>query len=311
MDSRNETRTLSPTPENEGQRLDQYLSSTGIWPSRSFVQKVITAGGALSRGKALRANHRVSFGEEITVNWVAPEPLSVQPEAIPLAIFYEDADLIVVNKPRGMVVHPAAGNFRGTLVNALLEHCSDLSGIGGKIRPGIVHRLDKDTSGLLVVAKNDFAHLNLAAQIEARRIKRIYRALVHGHPPAEGRIEAPIGRHPTERKKMAVVPGGKKAITHFKVLEYLDPYSDVELRLESGRTHQIRVHMSHLGYPLIGDTVYGRKKDPAPITGQALHAALLGFNHPRTGTYMEFQADLPETMVQVLNWCKERVKSKG
>ncbi|HYH03713.1 MAG TPA: RluA family pseudouridine synthase, partial [Bacillota bacterium] len=228
-----------------------------------------------------------------------------QPEAIPLEILYEDGDLVVVNKPRGMVVHPAAGNYHGTLVNALLEHCRDLSGIGGIIRPGIVHRLDKDTSGVLVVAKNDLAHLHLAAQIKSRQMKRIYQTLVHGRPPESGRVEAPIGRHPVERKKMAVVPTGKPAVTNYRVLEYFQRYAFLEVKLESGRTHQIRVHLSHLGYPVVGDPVYGWKKEAAPIVGQALHAAVLGFIHPRSGVYLEFTTAIPAVMEEALQWCRK------
>jgi 23S rRNA pseudouridine1911/1915/1917 synthase len=253
----------------QGERLDHFLSQTGVWPSRSFIQKIITSGGVRTyQGKILRASYRLEPNDQIEVSWKDPEPLTVKPEAIPLEILYEDSDLVVVNKPRGMVVHPAAGNYQGTLVNALLEHCKDLSGIGGIIRPGIVHRLDKDTSGVLVVAKNDFAHLGLAAQIKARTMKRLYQTIVHGNPPENGRIEAPIGRHPVERKKMAVVPGGRAAATNYRVLEYIGrAYAFLEMRLESGRTHQIRVHLKYLGYPVVGDPVYGWKKEPVPIEG--------------------------------------------
>jgi 23S rRNA pseudouridine1911/1915/1917 synthase len=288
-----------------GRRLDQFLSSTGLWPSRTFVQKVIAAGGVKYQGKVLRPSFRLEPGNEIEVLWDDPEPLTAEPEAIPLEILYEDHDLIVVNKPRGMVVHPAAGNYHGTLVNALLEHCRDLSGIGGKIRPGIIHRLDKDTSGVLVVAKNDLSHLGLAAQIKSRAMKRIYKALVHGTPPQSGRIEAPIGRHPVFRKKMAVVQSGKAAITNYIVLETLGAYTLLEVRLESGRTHQIRVHLSYLGYPVVGDPIYGRHREKIPITGQALHAAVLGFTHPRTGEYLEFASEIPEEMRQALEWCRK------
>jgi 23S rRNA pseudouridine1911/1915/1917 synthase len=297
-------RRLIADSSAQGQRLDQFLSATGIWPSRSFAQKLISAGGVTSNGKILKPSFRLEPGVEIQISWEDPEPLTVTPEAIPLEILYEDHDLVVVNKPRGMVVHPAAGNYHGTLVNALLEHCRDLSGIGGVIRPGIVHRLDKDTSGVLVVAKNDLAHLALAAQIKNRSMKRIYKVLVHGSPPESGRIEAPIGRHPIERKKMAVVRGGKTAVTNYRALEYLGAYSLVEIKLESGRTHQIRVHLSYLGYPVVGDPVYGRNKEVVPIYGQALHAATLGFTHPRTGEYMEFSSEIPEVMQQAMEWCR-------
>lgn len=292
-------------PENAGERLDRFLSSSGIWPSRAFVQKIIEAGGARINGKVLKPSYRLDAGVVLEVAWEEPRPLEVLPEAIPLEILYEDGDLVVVNKPRGMVVHPAAGNYQGTLVNALLEHCRDLSGIGGIIRPGIVHRLDKDTSGVLVVAKNDLAHLHLAAQIKSRLMKRIYQTLVHGRPPENGRVEAPIGRHPSQRKKMAVVPNGKPAATNYRVLEYFQQYAFLEVRLESGRTHQIRVHLSHLGYPVVGDPVYGWKKEAAPIVGQALHAAVLGFTHPRSGVYLEFTTPIPAAMETALQWCRK------
>jgi 23S rRNA pseudouridine1911/1915/1917 synthase len=293
-------------PEIKGQRLDLFLSEAGVWPSRSFAQKIIDAGGVCCRGKQLKASYRLEPGDEVEVSWEEPRPLTLEPEAIPLEIMYEDQDLVVVNKPRGMVVHPAAGNYHGTMVNALLEHCRDLSGIGGVIRPGIVHRLDKDTSGVLVVAKNDLAHLDLAGQIKLRKMKRVYRVLVHGSPPETGRVEAPIGRHPTDRKKMAVVPRGKPAVTHFEVLEYLGSYSFLEVRLETGRTHQIRVHLSYLKYPVVGDQVYGRKTEAAPINGQALHAAVLGFVHPRTKEYMEFSTEIPDVMRETVEWCRRR-----
>jgi len=286
-----------------GIRLDSFLTQAGVWPSRSFVQKIIENGGVTLNGKRLKGSYRVAPGDHITVEWEEPKPLTVQAEAIPLEILYEDSDVIVVNKPRGMVVHPAAGNYEGTLVNALLNHCQDLSGIGGVIRPGIVHRLDKDTSGVLVVAKNDQAHLSLSAQLKERRMKRLYLALVHGHPEPEGRIDAPLGRHPVERKKIAVVPGGKRAVTHFRVKTYYSKYALLEVRLETGRTHQIRVHLSYLGFPLVGDPVYGRKKEPVPIQGQALHAAVLGFVHPRTGEYLEFETPMPPEMQAALEWC--------
>ncbi len=289
----------------QGERLDLFLSQTGVWPSRSFIQKIITAGGVSCNGKIIKASYRLEADDLIEISWDDPEPLEVIPESIPLEILYEDSDLVVVNKPRGMVVHPAAGNYTGTLVNALLEHCKDLSGIGGVIRPGIVHRLDKDTSGVLVVAKNDLAHLDLAGQIKMRTMKRIYKTIVHGKPPENGRIEGPIGRHPVERKKMAVVPTGKPAVTNYQVIEYMGSYAFLEVRLESGRTHQIRVHMNHLGYPVVGDPVYGWKKEPVPIEGQALHAANLGFAHPRTKEYMEFSSDIPEVMKKALEWCRK------
>lgn len=294
---------LVVSPEAVGQRLDRFLSEAGVWPSRSFIQKIIEAGGVRLNEKKLKASYRLSLGDYIEISWEEAKPVAAVPEAIPLDILYEDADLIVVNKPRGMVVHPAAGNFRGTLVNALLHHCRDLSGIGGFIRPGIVHRLDKDTSGVLVAAKNDGAHLALAGQLKLRQMKRVYLAVVHGNPPASGRIDAPIGRHPLQRKKMAVVAGGKTAVTNYQVLTEYHRFALVKVVLETGRTHQIRVHLSRQGYPLLGDPLYGWKKDPAPIKGQALHAAVLGFTHPKTREYLEFETGLPAEMQRVLQWC--------
>ncbi|HEY8464120.1 MAG TPA: RluA family pseudouridine synthase [Bacillota bacterium] len=291
--------------ESAGERLDRFLAGTGLWPSRSFVQKIIAAGGVSLNGKVLKASYRLEAGDELEVVWEEPQAITVRPEALPLEILYEDRDLIVVNKPRGMVVHPAAGHYQGTLVNALLEHCQDLSGIGGLIRPGIVHRLDKDTSGILVVAKNDLAHLHLAAQLKSRQMRRIYQTLVHGRPPESGRVTAPLGRHPVDRKKMAVVPTGKPAVTNFRVVEYFQDYAFLEVKLETGRTHQIRVHLSYIGYPVVGDPVYGWKKERAPISGQALHAGVLGFIHPREGTYLEFKAPLPPEMAVALEWCRK------
>lgn len=297
-------RILTANQEAVGERLDLFLSKTGLWPSRSFVQKIINNGGVSREQQILKASYRLEDGDRLLVTWEDPQPLMAEPEAIPLDILYEDSDLVVVAKPRGMVVHPAVGNYRGTLVNALLEHCHDLSGIGGVIRPGIVHRLDKDTSGVLVVAKNDFAHLHLAAQIKSRSMKRIYQVLVNGNPPETGRIEAPIGRHPVERKKMAVVANGKPAATNYRTLEPFSGYALLEARLESGRTHQIRVHFSYLGYPVVGDPVYGRKKQLVPIRGQALHAAILGFIHPRTSAYLEFSKTMPDEMQKAVDWCR-------
>ncbi|HOJ78052.1 MAG TPA: RluA family pseudouridine synthase [Bacillota bacterium] len=291
--------------DNVGERLDRFLTNAGVWPSRSFVQKIIDAQGVTRNGKPLKASYRLEYGDIIEVTWDEPKPLEVTAEAIPIDILYEDQDVIVVNKPRGMVVHPAAGNYERTLVNALLNHCTDLSGIGGIIRPGIVHRLDKDTSGVLVVAKNDLAHIALTNQLKARQMNRIYQTIVHGRPKESGRIEGPIGRHPIQRKKMAVVANGKPAVTNYRVLEYFKQYSFLEVKLETGRTHQIRVHLSHIGYPVVGDPVYGRKKEVVPIEGQALHAAVLGFIHPRTGDYLEFRTELPSAVQQALEWCRK------
>lgn len=303
-------RILTANQEVVGERVDLFLAQTGFWPSRSFVQKIINNGGVKVGLKTVKAGYRLEEGDQLIVTWEEPKPLVAEPEKIPLDILHEDSDLIVVAKPRGMVVHPAAGNLRGTLVNALLDHCHELSGFGGKIRPGIIHRLDKDTSGVLVVAKNDFAHLNLAAQIKSRSMKRIYKVLVHGNPEESGRIEAPIGRHPVERKKMAVVSNGKPAATNFRTLEYFMDYALLEAGLESGRTHQIRVHFSYLGYPLVGDVVYGYKKEPVPISGQALHAVTLGFIHPRTLEYLEFSKEIPDEMERAIDWCRRRSSQK-
>lgn len=299
-------RILTANQEVVGERVDLFLAQTGFWPSRSFVQKIINNGGVTIGSKTVKAGYRLEDGDRLTVIWEDPKPLAAEPERIPLDILYEDSDLVVVAKPKGMVVHPAAGNHRGTLVNALLNHCHDLSGFGGVIRPGIVHRLDKDTSGVLVVAKNDFAHLNLAAQIKSRSMKRIYKVLVHGNPEESGRIEAPIGRHPVERKKMAVVANGKNAATNYKTLEYFKDYALLEASLETGRTHQIRVHLSYLGYPVVGDAVYGWKKEMVPISGQALHAEILGFIHPRTSKYLEFSKEMPDEMQRAIDWCRKR-----
>jgi len=237
-----------------------------------------------------------------------PRPVDVQAQDIPLDILYEDEDIIVINKPQGMVVHPAAGNYNSTLVNALLHHCRDLSGINGEMRPGIVHRIDKDTSGVLVVAKNDHSHVNLAQQIKDKTAVRKYIALVEGDIKEDaGTIDAPIGRHPVYRKKMAVVPGGRRAVTHFKVLERFGRYTLIEARLETGRTHQIRVHMAYIGHPVVGDPVYGYKRQSFNLNGQLLHAQCLGFKHPRTGRYMEFCAPLPDYFTDVI--CKLRQSS--
>lgn len=277
-------------------RLDTFLANKLSDLSRSRIQKLIKEGDILVNGKTSKPNYPVEKGDEILLRIPELKELEVIAQEIPFQVVYEDSDVIVVNKPQGMVVHPAAGNYEGTLVNALLHYCRDLSGINGVIRPGIVHRIDKDTSGLLMVAKNDFAHVGLAKQIKDHSLTRIYRAIVHGSiaEPA-GVIDAPIGRHPVQRKKMAVVlKNAKRAVTHYRVLERFSAYSYIEARLETGRTHQIRVHMSYLGYPVVGDPLYGPRKGNFDLKGQALHAAVLGFHHPRTGEYQEFEAPLPE-----------------
>ncbi len=279
-------------------RVDKVLSAYLPDLSRTYIQKLIEGGMVTLFGKKLKANFKVSTGQELDVLLPEPETLKVEPENIPLDILYEDSDVIVINKPKNMVVHPAAGHYSGTLVNALLYHCRDsLSGINGVMRPGIVHRIDKDTTGALVVCKNDTAHQLLAAQLKEHSITRRYEAIVyHSFQELEGRVEGPIGRHPSERTKMAInYKNGKDAVTNYRVLEnFGSSYAHIECRLETGRTHQIRVHMSSLHHPLLGDTVYGPAKDPFHLEGQTLHARVLGFVHPTTKEYMEFEAPVPE-----------------
>lgn len=291
--------------ENDAdKRLDVWLTSRleGDY-SRSFIAKLIEDGSCTVGGKTVKAGYRLKKEDNIEVNIPEPRLLDVTPEQIPLDILYEDNDIIVINKPRGMVVHPAAGNYSGTLVNALLMHCGNsLSDINGVIRPGIVHRIDKDTSGVLVIAKNNAAHSFLSEKLKDHDIQRVYIAVAEGVIREDfGKIDAPIGRHPVDRKKMAVnVKNGRRAVTHFKVLERFSEATLIECRLETGRTHQIRVHMSYIGHPLIGDTVYGRSKKKYDIEGQALHARLLGFIHPATGKYVEFQAEPPKEFNDLL-----------
>ena len=289
----NEETRVSP---DEGGRLDVFIAAhAGI--TRSQVKNLIGQGGVTVNGRPAKASQIVSAGD--VVHWTVEPPKSAAalPQDIPLDIVYQDADIAVVNKPRGMVVHPAAGNRDGTLVNALLFQIGDLSGIGGEIRPGIVHRLDKETSGLLVVAKNDAAHLSLSGQIKAKQARRVYRAVLDGVLKTDGgTVNQPVGRHKTDRKKMAVVPGGRSAVTHYRVLERLRGHTYVECILETGRTHQIRVHMKFLGHPVTGDEIYG-KKYPC---GQLLHAYRLGLVHPRTGEAMEFTAPLPAYFEEAL-----------
>jgi 23S rRNA pseudouridine1911/1915/1917 synthase len=276
-------------------RLDVFVSSVAD-VSRSRAATLIEEKNVIVNDKAVSKNYKLHMGDmvEITV----PEPLEyvAKPEDIPLDIVYEDEDLLVVNKPKGMVVHPAAGNFEGTLVNALMFHCKDsLSGINGVMRPGIVHRIDKNTSGLLMVAKNDFAHNFLAEQIKEHSFTREYEAIVYGNVKMqEGTIDAPIARHPQKRKQMAVVSGGRRAVTHYKVIDRLNGFTHLGLKLETGRTHQIRVHMAYLGFPVAGDEVYGPKKVITSLGGQCLHAKKIGFIHPKTQEYMEFESDLPD-----------------
>ena len=283
--------------EYVNERPDRVIAEQLQEFTRSHIQKVIEQGGLKVNGKAAGKSFRVTAGD--IIEFTAPEPkkLSNEPQDIPLDIKYEDDDLLVVNKPRGMVVHPAAGNYDGTLVNALLMYCGDkLSGINGVIRPGIVHRIDKDTSGLLIVAKNDFAHASLASQIKEHSFKREYSAVIHGYlKQKEGVIDAPIGRSEKDRKRMCVTQkNSKNAVTHYKCIEELDGFSFLKLRLETGRTHQIRVHMAYIGHPIAGDMVYGPKSGVKELGGQCLHAGLIGFIHPRSGKYIEIETELPE-----------------
>lgn len=291
------------TADRTDERLDLFLVRRLPDLSRSYAQRLIADGQVTVDGTARKANYKLRAGEEIACTMPPAEEIEICAEDIPLDILYEDADIIVVNKARGMVVHPAAGIYTGTLVNALLWHCHDLSGINGALRPGIVHRLDKDTSGVMVAAKNDMAHHYLARQIRDKDARREYRAIVHGNiVPRAGVITGDIGRHPTDRKKMAIVrENGKPATTHFEVLERFGSYTYVSCRLETGRTHQIRVHMTSIGHPLVGDPKYTAKKNPFAIVGQALHSLTLSLTHPRTGTEMTFTAPLPADMEEILH----------
>ncbi len=289
--------------QEEDTRLDLYLSNQLDQLSRSFIQKLIEQEKIKINGNREKLKkYKVKENDIIEIEIPLPEKLDIKQENIPVPIIYEDEDVIVVDKPRGMVVHPAPGNYTGTLVNALLYHCKTLSSINGIIRPGIVHRIDKDTSGLLMVAKNDKAHRSLAEQLKAHSIHRVYAALVHGNIKEEkGTIHAPIGRHPVDRLKMAVTErNSKDAITHFKVMQRFGNYTLIEAKLETGRTHQIRVHMAYIQHPLVGDPVYGLKKEKYNLQGQALHAKELGFVHPSTGTYMEFKSSLPDYFDKLL-----------
>lgn len=299
---------LAVTDNEQGVRLDVLLASRLGEFSRSRIQKLIADGLVLVNGRTAKANYKVQADDGIQIAFPEAKPVEIVAESIPLDILYEDADIIVVNKPRGMVVHPAVGNYQGTLVNALLDHCQDLSGINGEIRPGIVHRLDKDTSGVMVAAKNDHAHLNLSEQIKSRTASRRYLAIVHGNIVEEqGIINAPLGRHASDRKKMAVTfTNSKEAITHFGVVERFGNFTLVACKLQTGRTHQIRVHMKYIGHPVVGDPKYGPEKKPFAIKGQALHSAELSLKHPVTGEDMLFTAPLPADMAAILAKLKEQ-----
>ena len=286
-----------------GERLDRYLAGAVEGLTRSAAAKLLEEGQVTLGGKPLGKNYRLQGGEVLTVSLPEPEPAEALPQNIPLDVVYEDADLIVINKPVGLVVHPAPGHPDGTLVNALLFHCAgSLSGVGGALRPGIVHRIDRDTSGLMVAAKNDFAHLSLSAQLQDHSLRRTYEAVVVGNVREDrGTVDAPIGRHPTDRKKMAVTDkNSRPAITHYEVLRRYPGYTYLRCRLETGRTHQIRAHMAYIGHPLYGDTVYGAKRPAADMTGQCLHAVALDLTHPRTGERMHFTCPLPEEFTRLL-----------
>ena len=292
--------------EEAGGRIDRILAERYSDITRSYLQRLIKDGNVTMGGKAVKSSFKPSCGDEIQIIFPKASELQIEPESIPLDILYEDRDVIIVNKPKGMVVHPAAGHYSGTLVNALMYHCKDsLSGINGVLRPGIVHRIDQNTTGSLIVCKNDAAHQSIAEQLRVHSITRKYRVIVHGRLTKDGCIRTTIGRHPQKRKEMAVnVPGGKEAVTHYKILETFDQFTYVECQLETGRTHQIRVHMKSIGHPILGDDVYGPSKCPfSGLQGQTLHAMTIGFIHPSTGEYVEFEAPLPdyfEKLLQIL-----------
>jgi len=302
--------TFEVMEEQEGERLDKFLSLIYPDTSRSFFQKLIKDSGVLVNDKAEKASYRMNFEDVVTIHFPDAVETTIEPENIPLDILYEDEDLLIVNKPKGMVVHPSAGHYSGTLVNAIMYHCKDsLSGINGEIRPGIVHRIDMDTTGSLIICKNDMSHVNIAEQIKVHSVNRIYEGIVFGNVKNdEGTIEGAIGRHPIERKKMAInEKNGKPAITHYKVLERFGNYTYMQFKLETGRTHQIRVHMSSIGHPLLGDNLYSNGKTPFKnLIGQTLHAKTIGFIHPSTNEYLEFSAPLPEYFENLLILLKKR-----
>lgn len=292
------------TEESEGERIDKYLNLLMDSLSRSYIQKLLSEGHVTVNSKSIKANYRLKSDDDVRLLLPPLVTPDIMPENIALSVLYEDDDVIVVNKPKGMVVHPAAGHYCGTMVNALLYHCSGkLSGINGVLRPGIVHRIDKDTTGSVIACKNDAAHASIAEQLKEHSIVRRYHAIVLGNLKEDsGTIRTMIGRCPNDRKKMAVVSGGgKEAVTHYQVLKRFEKYTYIECRLETGRTHQIRVHMAHLGHPLLGDEVYGRKDCPFHLQGQTLHAKILGFRHPKNNEYIETDAPLPEYFERLLN----------
>ena len=293
---------LRASEESKNQRLDAFLASSLDGLTRSQATRLIESGEVAVNGRAVSKSYKLAGGEDVAVTLPEPEPVEAVPQDIPLDVVYEDADVIVVNKPSGMVVHPAPGHPDGTLVNALLYHCAGtLSGIGGALRPGIVHRIDRDTSGLIIAAKNDAAHQYLSAQLADHTLARTYECIVVGALREDrGTVNAPIARHPTDRKRMAVVAGGREAVTHWEVIARYPGYTHVRCRLETGRTHQIRVHMAYIGHPILGDTVYGAKKEVPGLTGQCLHAVGLRFLHPRTHEVMELSCPLPEEFTRML-----------
>ena len=297
-----ENLTLQPNKEDAGTRVDAWLAARVEGLTRSAAARLIEEGRVLVNGRPAAKSLKLAGGETVLVSLPEPEPTAAQPQDIPLDVVYEDEDVIVVNKPKGLVVHPAPGHPDGTLVNALLHHCGgSRSGVGGDLRPGIVHRIDRDTSGLIAAAKNDFAHQRLAAQLQDHTLARTYECIVVGNLREDsGTVDAPIGRCPTDRKKMAVVPGGRPAVTHWEVIARYPGFTHVRCRLETGRTHQIRVHMAHIGHPILGDTVYGAKKPVPGLTGQCLHATGLRFLHPRTGEPVELHCPLPEEFTRML-----------
>lgn len=297
--------TFAAEADDVGKRIDVFAAENYEELSRSGLKKIIDTGGVTVNNKTVKANYKLRTGDIVTMNIPESVPLEIIPQNIPLDILYEDDDVIVINKPQGMVVHPAPGHYTDTLVNALLYHCGDsLSGINGIMRPGIVHRIDMDTSGVIMAAKNNNAHRSLALQLAEHSITRKYNAIVYNNiKEDEGTIDKPLGRNPSDRKKMAVVPGGRRAVTHYRVLDRLGKFTYIEAQLETGRTHQIRVHMTYAGHPLLGDSVYGSKKQPFNLKGQVLHARVLGFVHPVTGEYMEFESPLPEYFQKLLERC--------
>ena len=293
---------LRASEESKNQRLDAFLASSLDGLTRSQATRLIESGEVAVDGRAVSKSYKLAGGEDVAVTLPEPEPVEAVPQDIPLDVVYEDADVIVVNKPSGMVVHPAPGHPDGTLVNALLYHCAGtLSGVGGALRPGIVHRIDRDTSGLIIAAKNDAAHQYLSAQLADHTLARTYECIVVGKLREDrGTVDAPIARHPTDRKRMAVVAGGREAVTHWEVIARYPGYTHVRCRLETGRTHQIRVHMAYIGHPILGDTVYGAKKEVPGLTGQCLHAVGLRFLHPRTHEVVELSCPLPEEFTRML-----------